>query len=243
MAKFENQVVLVTGAGTGIGRAVAVDFVREGAKVALIGRRAAMLAEAARGLPENRAMQCACDVTDRAAVRDTVQHIADQWGTVDILVNNAGMNTHARSAGEIDPDDWDRVMNVNLTGTFNMSRAVLPAMRQQQNGIIINVASISGLRPKSSAGAAYSASKHGMVSLTHNLNEEEWENGIRASVICPGEVDTPILDQRPVAVSAERRAQMLQPEDVSAAVMYIAGLPRHVSVPLLIIKPLYQIYQ
>lgn len=240
MLTFQDKVVIVTGGGTGIGQAIASDFVRSGAKVAFIGRRLEKLHEAAADLPANRVMLCSCDVADRDAVNTTVQQIVAQFGTVHILVNNAGINTHPRSVAEIDPSDWDAVININLTGTFNMIRAVLVGMREQQDGIIINIASTAGVRAKKLAGSAYSASKYGMVALTHTLNQEEWENGIRASAICPGEVNTPILDKRAIPTSPERRLEMLQPEDVAAAVMFVASLPPRATVPELIIKPSYQ---
>ena len=114
---------------------------------------------------------------------------------------------------------------------------------KQQDGIIINISSIAGVRASKLAGAAYSASKFGMVALTHSINEEEMDHCNRASVISPGEVETPILDHRPEAVSAEHRARILQPNDVAAAVLFIAGLPPRACVPELIIKPTSQIYQ
>ena len=243
MAQFENKVVIVTGAGTGIGRAIVADFVREGAKVALIGRRLDKLQEASTALPPEQVQMYSCDVADREAVNATVEQIFQQFGTVDILVNNAGINSNPRTVADVDPADWDMVINVNLTGAFNMVRTVLPAMREKQDGIIINVSSTAGLMPGKLSGAAYSASKHGMVAFTHNINEEEWENGIRASAICPGEVDTPIIDKRPTPVSDERRANMLQPEDVSASVLFVCGLPKRASIPVLVIKPLYQIFK
>jgi NAD(P)-dependent dehydrogenase (short-subunit alcohol dehydrogenase family) len=158
-------------------------------------------------------------------------------------VNNAGVNTNPRSVAEVDPADWDRTVASNLTGTFNFVRAVLPGMRERRDGLIINISSIAGLRASKLAGAAYSASKHGMVSLTHSINEEEKDYGIRACVICPGEVNTPIIDLRPEPVSPERRAEMLQPEDVSAAALFVASLPPRACVPELIIKPATQIYR
>jgi NADP-dependent 3-hydroxy acid dehydrogenase YdfG len=243
MTQFKDKVVIVTGAGTGIGRAIVKQFVHEGAKVALIGRRMNKLEEAVADLPQEQVLLASCDVADREAVNATVQQILDHFGTVDILVNNAGINSNPRSVADVDPNDWDSVLTVNLTGAFNMIRGVLPTLRQRQEGLIINVSSTAGLRAGKLSGAAYAASKHGMVALTHNLNEEEWEQGIRATAICPGEVNTPILDKRPTKVSDERRANMLQPEDVAASVLFVCGLPQRASVPVLVIKPLYQIFK
>ena len=124
-----------------------------------------------------------------------------------------------------------------------MIRAVLPGMREKKDGVIITVSSIAGLRASKLAGAAYSASKHGVVALTHSINEEEVAHGIRACAICPGEVETPILEKRPEPVSAERRAAMLQPEELAQAALFVASLPPRACVPLLIIKPTTQLYQ
>ena len=242
MTTLTDKIAVVTGAGTGIGERVARDLVEAGAKVAFIGRRIEKLQEAAKGLPEDNVMLCSCDVADRDAVNSTVANITAAWGTVDILVNNAGMNTIARTITEIDPSDWDRVMSVNLTGTFNFVRAVVFGMREQGDGIIINVASMAGVRASAMAGVAYSASKRGMISFTHNINQEEWEYGIRATAICPGEVNTPLLDQRPVAVPQERKDRMIPPKDISAAVLFVIGLSKYTSVPELLIKPTYQIF-
>lgn len=243
MYRFDDQVVLVTGAGSGIGRAIARGFADGGARVAFVGRRVEKLEEASAGLSADRVLRCACDVTDRQAVGETVRQVEEVIGPVAVLVNNAGINTVKRSVAEVDPEDWDRTVGICLTGAFNMARALLPGMHRQGGGVIIHIASIAGLRAGRVAGAAYSAAKHGMVSLNHSLNEEEKERGIRACVICPGEVDTPILDDRPVPVSAEHRARILQPEDVAAAALFVASLPPRASVPELVIKPTLQSFQ
>lgn len=243
MSQFRNKTVIVTGAGTGIGRAIVHDFVQAGARVALMGRRIEKLEEAAAGLPQAQVLFLSCDVANREAVNRAVQEVITRFGPVDIVVNNAGTNTNPRSVAEVDPNDWDRTIAINLTGAFNVIRAVIPGMRERRDGLIINISSIAGLRASKLSGAAYSASKHGMVALTHSLNEEEKDYNIRACVICPGEVNTPIIDLRPEPVSQERRAEMLQPEDVSAAALFVAGLPARVCIPEIIIKPTHQIYR
>ena len=243
MYSFADKVVIVTGAGTGIGEGIARGFAEAGARVVFVGRRVEKLEAAAAGLDVGRVMLRSCDVADREAVDALAAEVAAEWGTVDILVNNAGINSNPRAVGEVDPEDWDRTIAINLTGVYNMVRAVLPGMRGQQDGVVITVASIAGLRASKLAGAAYSASKHGAVALTHSLNEEEIDHGIRACAICPGEVETPILQKRPEPVSVERRASMLQPEELASAALFVASLPARACVPVLVIKPTTQIFQ
>jgi len=242
MGSLQDKVAIITGAGTGIGRGIAEAFLQEGAKVALVGRRLGKLEEVAAGLSEGRTLCCSCDVSDRAAVKAMAEQVVTALGPPDILVNNAGTNTNPRAVGEVSLEDWDRTIDINLHGVFSCVRAVLPGMRERKDGLIINVSSIAGKRASKLAGAAYCASKHGVVALTHSINDEESGNGIRSTAICPGEVETPILDLRVEPVSAEHRARILKPEDIAAAALFVAKLPPRACVPELLIKPTQQLY-
>ena len=240
MNNLRDSVVLVTGAGSGIGRAIAQAFRREAARVAIVGRTKAKLKQTEELLGGEGVNTFVCDVTDRDAVESVASELISIFGVIDVLVNNAGINTLPRSVSEVLPSDWDKTIETNLTGTYNFVRAVLPSMKERKDGLIINIASTAGIRTSDFAGAAYCASKHGVISLTHSINEEEHNNSIRACAICPGETDTPIVDKRAILPTSEHRAAMLKPEDVAAAAIFAAKLPRRVCSPLIVLKPLYQ---
>jgi len=230
---------LITGAGSGIGRAVAESLSALGLRVALVGRDPHKLEEtrAALGVAADSARVEPCDVADRAGVAAMVGRVVDGFGSIDVLVCNAGTNIRQRALGELDPADWDRLIATNLTGAFNLVHSALPSMRARGNGLIVQVASIAAVRASILGGAAYTASKFGQAGLGLTLGREARSWGIRSSVIYPGEVNTPILDARPVAVGQERRAEVLQPEDVAAAVRFLVELNPRAHVPELVIKP------
>ena len=235
----EHQTALITGAGSGIGRAVAETLAGLGLRVALVGRDRRKLDETRTGLGAAAASALVepCDVADRDQVERMVGRVLAGLGSVDVLVCNAGTNVRERSIETLDPAEWDRLIATNLTGAFNLVHSVLPAMRERGRGLVIQVASVAGLRASVLGGIAYSASKFGQAALGLCLAREARSWGIRSSVIYPGEVNTPILDARPVAVDAARRAQVLQPEDVAAAVRFLAELHPRAHVPELVIKP------
>jgi NADP-dependent 3-hydroxy acid dehydrogenase YdfG len=235
-----NQTALVTGAGSGIGRAIAESLDGIGVRVALVGRESAKLEQTRAGLSSagrEKALVAPCDVADRAAVAAMAEQVLAALGAVDILVCNAGTNVRVRSLEALDPADWDRMIATNLTGAYNLVHAFLPGMRARGQGLVVQICSISGKRASVLGGAGYSASKFGQAALGICLGREDGPRGIRSTVIYPGEVNTPILDARPVPVGHERRAAILQPADVAAAVRFLAELNPRASIPELIIKP------
>jgi NADP-dependent 3-hydroxy acid dehydrogenase YdfG len=243
MSNVQHKVVLVTGGGSGIGLATVRLFLENGAQVAAAGRDYHKLAENTRVFPHpDRLFLQASDVADPAQVQALVQNVVKRFGPVDILVNSAGTNVKERTFRELTPETWQKLLRTNLDGAFYCIHAVLPSMLKRQDGVIININSIAGLRAGPLGGVAYAASKFGMTALGLGLAAEEKDHGIRVTNIYPGEVDTPILEFRPQPVTEEHRERILKPEDVAAAVLFAAGQPRHVSIPELIIKPTVQAY-
>ncbi len=237
--KLQDQIVIVTGGGSGAGAAIVATCVAEGAQVVAMGRDVAKL-EAACAAAGEGAHAEAGDVRDRARIKEIVAGTIDRFGRIDILVNNAGVNIADRSLEKLTPHDWDLVMDVNATGAYNTVHEVLPQMRKQGSGLVLAVSSMAGMGPSVLGGVVYSAAKHAMSVLTKMVDLEEAKHGIRSCVISPGEINTPILDQRPVKVSDEHKARMLQPEDIAAAVLFVATLPQRVVIPEMVIKPLGQ---
>jgi NADP-dependent 3-hydroxy acid dehydrogenase YdfG len=230
---------LITGAGSGIGQGIARALDSLGIRLALVGRDREKLEQTRTGLEHGRdqSLCLSCDVADRSAVKTMVQQVLTAFGSIDVLVCNAGTNVRNRSLETLSPADWDRMIEVNLTGPFNLVHEVLPSMRARRNGLVVQICSISGIRASTLGGAGYSASKFGQSALGICLGREDGKNGIRSTVIYPGEVNTPILDARPVPVGVERRAAILQPEDVARAVKFLAELHPRARVPELVITP------
>ena len=239
MNKLQGKVAWITGAGTGIGLAGAQALAAAGAKVVMSGRRADVLAAeadkicSAGGAAEVEVL----DVSDAAAVQAVAERILARHGRIDILVNSAGLNNPNRYWKNQTVAGWREVIGINLDGTFYTVHAVLPAMRAQRDGLVINVSSWAGVFHPKLTGAAYNGSKHAVTALTETINMEECMNGIRACAICPAEVATPIMDRRPVPPNALDRSRMLQPEDLGATIRFIAELPAHACINQLIISP------
>jgi NAD(P)-dependent dehydrogenase (short-subunit alcohol dehydrogenase family) len=222
-------VAVVTGAGSGVGRAVAHRFLAEGWRVALAGRHIDRLAQTVAGshASPDQTTAIACDVTDPASVAAMATTVLERFGQVDVLVISAGTNVPTRAFRDISIDDWHLVLATNLHGAFYSVRAFLPHMRARGRGTVVIINSDAGKLARDLAGVAYVSSKFGLAGLAQSLNAEERAHGIRACSIFPRDINTPLLDKRPSPPSAEARARMVQPDDVAACVWLAASLPQN----------------
>jgi NADP-dependent 3-hydroxy acid dehydrogenase YdfG len=237
---LKGQIAWITGGGSGIGLAGAMALAQAGAHVVISGRNAATNASALASLQAiGSAEALLLDVADKHAVKATAQQILDKHGRIDILVTSAGTNATQRNFDVVTPEAWDDVVAINLSGLFYCVHSVLPAMRQQQGGLIINVSSWAGLYASKLTGPAYNATKRAVLALTESINMEECTHGIRATSLLPGEVATPILDKRPVPPSAEQRELMVQAEDMGQAILFVAQMPARTCINELVISPTF----
>ena len=239
MIELKDKIAWVTGAGTGIGEAAAVGLAREGAIVVLTGRRKEPLEAVARTIAAagGRAHVQPADLAKAADVSKVAQFIAREFGRLDLLVNNAGLNIPDRSWQRLQPEGIETVIDGNLTSAFFVAQAALPLMRPHGGGQMIHTASWAGRFIGPVSGPTYLAAKHGMVAMSHSLNLEECANGIRSTVLCPGEVATPIMTERPIPETAESLARMVQPEDMGELIAFVAQQPPHVVINEVVVSP------
>ncbi len=239
--RLEGQVCIITGGGSGIGRGAALMMAEEGATVVIIGRTASKLAsvEAEIAITEvsGTTVSYTLDVSDYNAVEAMVADVLEKFGRIDVLVNNAGHSSHNRRLLNTTPEEVHSVIDSNLIGTFFCTQAVVPAMLKAKSGTIINISSLAAVTPGPFSGFAYGAAKAGVINFTEFLNADLRNTGIRASVIVPGEVATPILDKRPIPPDAEARTLMVDVDETSAAILLIATLPQRSNIPELVIRP------
>ena len=239
---LKGKNAIVTGGGSGIGLAIAASLARLGCQVVIAGRDPAKLATAAQSVGDVALKHHAVDVANRDDVAKLFGWARDSIGDIHILVNSAGTNIKTRRMDQMTPEQWDSVMAINATGAYNCMYHALPEMRSRRDGLIVNISSISGKRASDLGGIAYCASKFAMTALGTAVGLEDAANGVRLTNVFPGEVETPILDNRPHPVTAEHRARILQPEDVADIVVAIALLPPRANVPEVVIKPTSQPY-
>lgn len=241
---LNGKIAWITGGGSGIGLAGAVQLAQAGCRVVISGRDAAKLDAAVRqaqaqGAPPGSISSAPLDVSDRDAVARVAQAVQAELGRVDILVNSAGVNFPKRYWAETDIATFDQVVAINLNGAMACTLALLPGMRARREGTVINVASFAGWHYGYLTGPAYTASKAALMALTHSFNIEEGVHGLRATSLCPGEVATPILQKRPVVPSAEEQARMLQEADMGRTIRFVAEMPAHVCINELVMSPVW----
>jgi 3-oxoacyl-[acyl-carrier protein] reductase len=240
MSALTGKVAIVTGATQGVGRAVALAFAQVGANLALIARRSDEL-EAVAAVCRSTgvdALSLAGDVRVPKVVDAFVNAALDRFGRIDVLVNNAGGSFHPPRLRDVTVDDWTDTLDLNLVAPFLLVRAVLPTMRAQRRGTIVNIGSRSGLRPTAAgAGSAYAAAKAGLIMFNTFINFEEQQHGIRATMIPIGTTDTPAHLKDDRADYEEARRHWLQPSDVADAVIFVASRPANVTIEEMIIRP------
>ena len=239
MSNNGKRVAWVTGGGSGIGESGAEFLAADGWIVVISGRRKQELDRVVANITKKggKAEAMALDVSNKDDVSKAAEGIVARHGRIDLLVNSAGINVPKRSWVDMELEGWDKVIEINLNGVLYCMRAVLPAMRAQQDGCIINVASWAGRHVSKMTGPAYTTTKHAVLALTHSFNMDECVNGLRACCLSPGEVATPILKSRPVPPSEAEQAKMLQPEDCGRTIAFVASLPPRVCINEILISP------
>lgn len=238
-ADLSKSSVWVTGAGSGIGRAMALSFAGAGAWVVLTGRRHEPLDDVAAEISKTggrAAIVAPADVLDRQGMLDVVETILSHTGRLDILCANAGYNNPNRTWAALDWAEWDAVLDINIKGTLACIAAALGPMRAQRSGLILMTASWAGRFHAPVAGVPYGASKHAMVSLSASLNAEEGANGIRSTALCPGEVATPLLLKRP-GFDPTDAVRMIQPGDVAETALFVARMNPAVAIHEITMAP------
>lgn len=242
MNKLTGQVVVVTGAGSGMGKHAARLLAGEGAKVVLVGRSPAALAEVAAGIAESGGAAHArpCDIARPDDVTALIAWVEAELGGVDVLINNAGSNCAVMNPMYLPEEQLQAVLETNLIAVFRLVRLVLPAMVERGSGTILTVSSLAAVNPGLLGGAAYGAAKAGVRNFMTFLHNTFRADGVRAITVLPGEADTPILENRPRPPAAAERVHMLQPEDVAEAILLAVTLPARACAQEIVVCPTRQ---
>jgi NAD(P)-dependent dehydrogenase (short-subunit alcohol dehydrogenase family) len=234
-----NKTAVITGAGSGVGQAIAWKLAQEGWRVALVGRRRSALEETATGIGQGkgRCLVCPCDIGDAAAVARMAKRVLREFNGVEVLVNAAGTNCAQRALAVLSPEDYHAMINTNLHGAYYCAQAFLPQMRLRRSGTIVNIVSDAGKLASPKAGPGYVMSKFGLAGLTQSINAEERGHGVRACAIFPGDIDTPLLNRRPQPPDAEARARMMKSEDIAECAWLCISLPARAVVEEILVRP------
>src|ERR1043166_1465753 len=234
-----NRTAVITGAGSGVGRATAIVLAKQNFRIALLGRTKTSLDETARltGLKSHDVLVIPCDIARQEQVQSMARAVFEQFKTVDVLVNAAGVNVPRRSLEILSLEDYHAMIDVNLNGAYYCVQAFLPQMRERRSGPIGTLVSDAGKTASPKSGPAYSMSKFGLAGLTQSINAEERANGVRACAIFPGDIDTPLLNKRPAPPDAAARAKMMQPEDIAACAWLAIDLPPRTIVEEILVRP------
>jgi NAD(P)-dependent dehydrogenase (short-subunit alcohol dehydrogenase family) len=234
-----KRTAVITGAGSGVGRATAVALARQNWHIALLGRTRSALEETARltGAAADDVLLHVCDIGKVEQVQEMARAVLAKFGSVEVLINAAGTNAPQRALSVLSLEDYHAMMDTNLNGAYYCVQAFLGHMRERQAGTIVNIVSDAGKQASPKAGPAYVMSKFGMAGLTQAINAEERGNGVRACAIFPGDIDTPLLNKRPLVPDAAARSRMMQPEDIAECVLLAVNLPPRAVVEEILVRP------
>ncbi len=234
--EIKNKVAIITGASRGIGKVIALEFARKGARLVLAARTAGMLNDVARDAQNlgADALVLPTDMAHEGQIKQLVEKTSQHFGRLDILVNNAGFG-YFHSIADFPTNHWDEMFAVNLRGLFMLTRECIPALRKAGESVVVNVASLAGKNAFVNGGG-YAATKHALIGFSRCLMLEERKNGMRVLVICPGSVDTQFFDNRREDIDS-KRARMLKPEDVASSIIHMIELPQRAMVSEIDIRP------
>ncbi len=242
MDSLKGKSVILTGAGSGIGRVTAKMLGELGANVFVVGRRENLLKESVKEIEDagGKGAYLSADLEDGDSAANVAKEAIKAFGNIQYLVNNAGHSSKVRSMRYVEKDDWQSVFNVNVEGVYRLTQAILPNMIENGGGTVVTISSMAAINPGLMGGVPYSSAKAAVAAMMTAMRQELREHGIRSCTIYPAEVDTPILDNRPLPPDEQARSTMMQPEDIAETILLCMRMPHRTIIQDLIVSPTIQ---
>ena len=242
MDSLKGKSVILTGAGSGIGRVTAKMLGELGANVFVVGRRENLLKESVKEIEDagGKGAYLSVDLEDGDSAANVAKEAIKAFGNIQYLVNNAGHSSKVRSMRYVEKDDWQSVFNVNVEGVYRLTQAILPNMIENGGGTVVTISSMAAINPGLMGGVPYSSAKAAVAAMMTAMRQELREHGIRSCTIYPAEVDTPILDNRPLPPDEQARSTMMQPEDIAETILLCMRMPHRTIIQDLIVSPTIQ---
>ena len=242
MDSLKGKSVILTGAGSGIGRVTAKMLGELGANVFVVGRRENLLKESVKEIEDagGKGAYLSADLEDGDSAANVAKEAINAFGNIQYLGNNAGHSSKVRSMRYVEKDDWQSVFNVNVEGVYRLTQAILPNMIENGGGTVVTISSMAAINPGLMGGVPYSSAKAAVAAMMTAMRQELREHGIRSCTIYPAEVDTPILDNRPLPPDEQARSTMMQPEDIAETILLCMRMPHRTIIQDLIVSPTIQ---
>ena len=242
MDSLKGKSVILTGAGSGIGKVTAKMLGEQGANVFVVGRRENLLKESVKEIENagGKGAFLSADLEDGDSAANVAEEAIKEFRNIQYLVNNAGHSSKVRSMRYVKKDDWQSVFNVNVEGVYRLTQAILPNMIENGGGTVVTISSMAAINPGLMGGVPYSSAKAAVAAMMTAMRQELREHGIRSCTIYPAEVDTPILDNRPLPPDAQARATMMMPEDIAETILLCMRMPHRTIVQDVIVSPTIQ---